>query len=198
MPGQRHREGVAAPPATASQRGHCDRVVVGCQAARGAQARPVVEEQRGVGQARGLDQLHDREETRRCGQRSGPAERASMSPRGWWGCSPREEDSGAGSTPEKLAVSRTFFEGVRERRARLMGRSSSEGRARSFCSSPAPVAKASVVVVIRRARGDLGLSMGDRPGKAAASARARFWWGELLESAPAAGLWAESGGLPVS
>ena len=124
----------------------------------------------------------------------------SMSPRGWWGCSPQEEDSGAGSTPEKLAVSRTFFEGVRERgaRARLMGRSSSEGRARSFCSSPAPVAKASVVVVIRRARGDLGLSMGDRPGKAAASARARFWWGELLESEPAAGLWAESGGLPVS
>ena len=105
-----------------------------------------------------------------------------------------------GSTPEKLAVSRTFFEGVRERgaRARLMGRSSSEGRARSFCSSPAPVAKASVVVVIRRPRGDLGLSMGDRPGKAAASARARFWWGELLASAPAAGLWAESGGLPVS
>ena len=88
---------------------------------------------------------------------------ASMPPRGWWGCSPREEDSGAGSTPEKLAVSRTFFEGVRERGVRWCG---------------------------------LGLSTGDRSGKAAASARARFWWGDLA-SAPAAGLWAESGDLPV-
>jgi hypothetical protein len=78
---------------------------------------------------------------------------ASMPPRGWWGCSPREEDSGAGSTPEKLAVSRTFFEGVRERGVR-------------WC-------------------GDLGLSTGDRSGKAAASARVRFGWGELLARAPA-------------
>ena len=44
-----------------------------------------------MGQARGLDQLHDREETRRCGQRSRPAEQGQACRPGGGGAARREE-----------------------------------------------------------------------------------------------------------
>ena len=104
--------------------------------------------------------------------------------------------SEAGTPPDMHAASTIFRDGVRERGAQApagAGDAPAQGLAKL-----SPVAKPSFVRVTRRERGGLGLRSGVRPGKAAASARVRFRWGELLARAPAAGLWAESGGLPVS